>query len=129
MELLLVSIISGIFAVISLIILHFSWKSKIMITQEIEQIRAEKELKIAKYKRPAKPKRLPKGYQNQLTDLVEIIGKVEPETLNKVVDLLQGNETGTDNKLIETLLPLASNFLQGMSENTEYKQEQLPTFS
>jgi len=120
-ELVYVSIISGFFALSSLIFLHFSWRHKLQMTVQAEEIKAQRDLnikqqevKIAKLKSPYKQKRLPRGYRNQLVDLLDLLGS---DQVQDIVNALSGREEEfKGNKLLEMLMPLANGFLNAQQE-------------
>jgi len=124
-----VSIISGLFGVIMVTLLHFSWTYKLKMTVQAEEIQRQRaidlkkyDVKMAKIKSPMRTKRLPKGYRNQLSDLLDLLGD---EQIQGIVQSLSGHqEDYSDNKILNTLLPLAQGFLNAQQE----KQQELPAF-
>ena len=128
-DLIYVSIISGCFGVIFLLGLTLSWRYKLKLTMEAEEIKKEQaiqlknyDLKMAKLRNPTKIKRLPRGYQNQLMDMFDLLGD---ERVQEMMTVLQGKleDIRPDNKLINTLMQLAPSFLEGLQRGTQTKQE------
>lgn len=126
-DIIIASIISVIGAVISLIILHFSWISKLKWTAKIEEIAKEKEIKVARIKQPRpKFKRMPKNWIDQLSTAMELLGN---EKVQKLIGLFsESEEEFGDNKVIQTLIDLGQNFLSGYQEGKQL-HEQEPTES
>ena len=114
-ELIYVAIISGTFTLLCILMLHLSWKSKLIMTLQAEELKSKAEIKIAKLKSVKQPKRLPKGYRTQLTDLLNLLGD---ERVQDILGVLQEREEDIPegNKIINSLLPLAQAFLGGMGE-------------
>lgn len=127
----ILSIIAGIFGLLSIIALHISYKYKLRMTMEAEQIKAEREMglkrydvKIAKIKSPIAPKRMPRGYTNQIMELVDVLGRVDPEVLDTIVDTLAPRQDDlSSNKIIKHFLPMAQQFLQGMQDGQQQQQQ------
>jgi len=109
------AVISGVFAVICIVILHFSWVSKLKWNVKVEQLKLDKEIKVARIKQP-KPryKRMPKNWMDQLQGAMELLGN---EKVQELLGVFEGKEEDiADNKVLSTLLQLAQGFMQGTQE-------------
>jgi hypothetical protein len=118
-ELVYVSIISGVFGLCAIILLHLSWRHKLQMTIQAEEISKQRDIKIAKIKNPVKTRRLPRGTRNQLLELLDLLGN---EQVQELVQTLAGRPEETEgNSLIKMLMPLAEGFL-----NARQEQQQTP---
>ena len=127
MEFVLPSIIGVIGCIISLIILHFSWISKLKWTAKIEETKANKELRVARIKAPRpKVKRMPKNWVDQIQTAIELLGN---EDVQKLLEIFQGREEDLgENKILKTILELGQNFLSGYEEGRQQEQPETTAY-
>jgi GTP-sensing pleiotropic transcriptional regulator CodY len=118
-ELIIVALISGVFMLLSIVLLQRAWEKKLILSNQLEY-------KIAKIKNPQikTPRRMPKGYKTQILEIIELLGN------EKVQDLLgmfqeKSEDLPENNKLLETLIPIAQGFLQGAQEEKQNNQVDL----
>jgi len=128
-SIIITAIIGGVFTICSILLLQRGWERKLALTIQAEEIKSQAEVKIAKIKQPTvKNRRMPKNYVSQITELVEILGD---ERVQDLIGLFQDKQSDIsgDNKLINTLIPIAQGFLSNMNKdqggNAENKQNLL----
>ena len=117
--LIVVSVISGIFAVLSIILLQRGWERKLALTIEAEQVKAQANIRLAKIRQPKIiNRRMPKGYKDQIFELITLLGD---EKIQDILGLLteKQDEISSDNKIINNLSPIAQGFLEGMSKKQD----------
>ena len=100
-ELVYVSLISGIFGLSAIILLHLSWRHKLQMTIQAEEITKQRDIKIAKIKNPSKVRRLPRGTSNNIVELLDLLGN---EQVQQLVTTLSGApEKAEDNSLLRCI--------------------------
>lgn len=124
-----ISIISGVFTLLGIMGLAMSYKYKLKLTlqaNEIERQNRRQEVKIAKIKNPKYQgpgsKRMPKGFKDQILEWIELMGDERVQGIMEALAEHEGEETG-DNKIIDAFIPLAKSFLQGMNEAPDQIEE------
>jgi len=129
-ELIIISIISGCFGLLMLFGLAMSYRYKLKLTLQANQYEREQslllkshEVKLAKIRHPtAKRKYMPKGIKDQIMDWLELMGD---ERVQGLIDAFQDkdeDEIPEGNKFIQTLIPLAKSFMEGMGENPQVEE-------
>lgn len=121
-EIVYASLISGFFAIICIVILHFSWISKLKWNVKVEEMKLNKEIKVARIKQPkTKMRRMPKNWIDQLQGAMELLGN---EKVQELLGVFEGKEEDIqDNKVLSTLLQLAEGFMSGVQQG-QMQQEQ-----
>jgi len=122
-EIVYASIISGVFAVICIITLHFSWVSKLKWNVKVEEIKHDKEIKVARIKQPKpKYKRMPKNWIDQMQTAMELLGN---DKVQELLGVFEGREEEVaDNKVLSTLLELGRGFMEGVQQGQQQQEQQ-----
>ena len=117
------AVISGIFALFSIVLLQRGWERKLALTLQAEEVKAKANVKIAQMKTPGiRNRRMPKNYKDQILELVQLLGD---EKIQDILGVLteKEEEVSGDNKLINSLLPIAQGFLANMNANNSGSAE------
>lgn len=117
LELIITALTGGIFSIIAILLLQRGWERKLALTIQAEEVKAQADVKIARIKQPTiKNRRMPKGYKDQIVELVALLGD---ERIQDLIGLFseKQEDISNDNKLINTLIPVAQGFLANMNKD------------
>jgi len=129
-EMVQIAIISGCFGLLMIFGLAMSYKYKLKLTLQANEIERQskmaqykQDIKLAKIKNPRKTKRLPKGIKDQIMDWLELMGDERVQGLIDAFQEKDEDEIPEGNKFITTLMPLAKAFIEGMGEHPQIEEK------
>jgi hypothetical protein len=129
-EMVQITIISGCFALLSIVGLALSYRYKLKLTLEANEWERQKtldqrkqEIKLAKIRNPnyKKMKRMPKGFKDQIQDFLYLMGD---ERVQGLIEMFteRSEEIPEDNRLISAFMSLAEGFLQGKEQTPQLEE-------
>ena len=128
-EIIIVSIVSGIFTLIGISLVNHNWfkRQELKSRYKIKEIKARKQAKL-----PTPPERetSPLG---SLSGLLNVAKNLEPEQIGDLIELATGRgDTGGDttgdilNDIIENNPEIVQSFIKGLSQNVKKKEPEFP---
>jgi hypothetical protein len=132
-ELIVVSIISGCFTVLGIILLQHGWLKKFMLNWDFEKFKIKENKKAAKWKIKHQIKNpAPQNVATKVMDLIPLINKLDTDTVKTLIEKFLGPKYEYEESnlseaiadlLGETPADAIRGFLEGMRETKKTKNK------